>query len=181
MKTCTKCGLEKDLSDYYRNSRQPDGYRSDCKTCHTSVVRRYQATAYGKVIAKLSDKKRTGSIKRKLSHNRAGIKYKKTDKGRRTTLKASIRRRDLSKGFDIRLTAENINEIYSRFNNQCFNCGSKNNLTIDHHKPLSGGFGLSIDNAVILCNPCNASKCDRMPQEFYKPYQLEILNGLGII
>ena len=33
MKTCSKCGEEKPLSEFYRNKDSRDGYRADCKKC----------------------------------------------------------------------------------------------------------------------------------------------------
>lgn len=33
IKRCTKCGLEKDESDFYRNSRSKDGLTDRCKVC----------------------------------------------------------------------------------------------------------------------------------------------------
>lgn len=32
-KRCSKCGETKPYSQFYRNSRSPDGYRPDCKAC----------------------------------------------------------------------------------------------------------------------------------------------------
>ena len=33
MKTCTKCGVEKHLSDFAKASKKKDGLRSQCRTC----------------------------------------------------------------------------------------------------------------------------------------------------
>ena len=71
-------------------------------------------------------------------------------------------------------------EAFTRdlFNNECFNCGCKENLTIDHHKPLSKGFPLSRLNAVVLCKSCNSSKHDKSPEEFYLFPNLNLLNSI---
>jgi 5-methylcytosine-specific restriction endonuclease McrA len=53
------------------------------------------------------------------------------------------------------------------FNNQCFNCGSTKDLVIDHVYPLSKGYALTRKNACILCDTCNKSKTDHMPEDFY--------------
>lgn len=34
MKKCTKCGNMKEESEYYKDSRRPDGLYSQCKECH---------------------------------------------------------------------------------------------------------------------------------------------------
>ncbi|UUV17762.1 HNH endonuclease [Fusobacteria bacterium ZRK30] len=64
------------------------------------------------------------------------------------------------------------------FEHRCFNCGSKKNLQIDHHMPLSLGYGLKIGdmyNAVLLCKRCNNQKSSLLPTKFYTPSQLKIL------
>ena len=63
-------------------------------------------------------------------------------------------------------------KVYLKFNNQCFNCKSTEKLSVDHHYPLSKGFSLSINNAVLLCKSCNSSKSIKLPEYFYSPEQL---------
>jgi 5-methylcytosine-specific restriction endonuclease McrA len=65
--------------------------------------------------------------------------------------------------------------VYNKFNHQCFNCSSQNNLHIDHHFPLSKGFALTITNAALLCKSCNSSKGAKLPEEFYTKKQLNDL------
>lgn len=40
VKTCSKCGLVKSLSDFNRNSKVKDGRRADCKTCSRKWARK---------------------------------------------------------------------------------------------------------------------------------------------
>lgn len=37
-KRCTKCGIEKDLSEFYRNKGTKDGHLAHCKKCHNEYV-----------------------------------------------------------------------------------------------------------------------------------------------
>ena len=46
---------------------------------------------------------------------------------------------------------------------ELFICGATEDLTIDHHYPLSKGFKLTRDNAVLLCRSCNSAKRDILP------------------
>ena len=43
MKKCPSCGVDKKLSEYYRDSHQSNGYRSQCKLCTCEKQRRYRA------------------------------------------------------------------------------------------------------------------------------------------
>ncbi len=36
VKFCTKCGNLKPLSEFYKDKRNTDGLKSQCKTCHNS-------------------------------------------------------------------------------------------------------------------------------------------------
>ena len=62
------------------------------------------------------------------------------------------------------------------FRNKCYNCGSDDDLCIDHHRPLTKGHALTISNAVVLCRVCNGSKSDRNPEDFYGLKKCEALD-----
>lgn len=64
-------------------------------------------------------------------------------------------------------TAEDRNYTLNLFEHKCAACGSKHNLNIDHWRPLSKGHVLSRKNAVVLCNHCNVTKSDRLPEVFF--------------
>ena len=79
-----------------------------------------------------------------------------------------------------------VNENYTKedeaftknlFDHACFNCGSTENLEIDHHKPLHKGNALTRTNAVVLCKSCNGSggKWRKDPEEFYSEEQIMII------
>jgi len=42
MKTCTKCNIEKEYSDFYKFNRSKDGYTSHCKECRKKEVKKYR-------------------------------------------------------------------------------------------------------------------------------------------
>ena len=72
-------------------------------------------------------------------------------------------------------------EVRNKFKNKCFVCNSVNRLAIDHHYPLSKGFALTIDNAVLLCQSCNSKKRTKLPESFYSPEQLiDLQDNYGI-
>ena len=43
MKTCTKCGVEKALTEFYRKAASPDGHQHACKACANESVAKWRA------------------------------------------------------------------------------------------------------------------------------------------
>ena len=64
-------------------------------------------------------------------------------------------------------TKQDEQYTYALFSNKCFNCGSIENLCIDHIYPLSLGHALTRTNACVLCKSCNCSKHNSLPEDFY--------------
>lgn len=105
-------------------------------------------------------------------------KYRISNKGKISSLRGAHKRLQLKKFIDVNVISSNeINDCRNKFNNSCFNCGSIDNLELDHNFPLSKGFPLILENAVILCKSCNSSKKDSLPEEFYSEKKLSELYG----
>ena len=89
------------------------------------------------------------------------------------------KRNDRNRIKDLDFTKEDRKIIFKKFDNKCFNCGSKKKLTIYHHYPLEKGYGLKNSdgsyNAVLLCSKCNMKKSNKMPENFYTPLQIKVL------
>lgn len=51
--------------------------------------------------------------------------------------------------------------VYARDNFTCQECGTANDLTLDHIEPWSTGGPDTVDNLRVLCRPCNSRKGDR--------------------
>lgn len=56
-KICTKCKLEKPISQFNKNISKKDGLQSECKQCHNSLYKQYYTTN--------KDKFRTNSFNRR--------------------------------------------------------------------------------------------------------------------
>lgn len=41
MKVCSKCGIEKEETDFHKNSRSKDGFSAMCKECKNENAREY--------------------------------------------------------------------------------------------------------------------------------------------
>ena len=174
MKICSRCGIEKDKSEFRVRKERPCGFRSQCRKCDGIYDKKYQKTPEGRSRHLMASHRYQKTAKGIAADRR----YRLSDKWQQTNQFRSRCRRERAYNFDYYLTNEDIKIIYSRFEYQCFNCGNINNLEIDHHYPLSRGYGLILSNTVLLCRSCNASKHNKMPENFYTPKQLEKLNAI---
>ena len=65
-KVCTKCGIEKPLSEFYKDKYQKSGYTSHCKACHTqyAIENRERRNLYAKEWQK-NNKEKTSKARKK--------------------------------------------------------------------------------------------------------------------
>ncbi len=176
-KVCTRCHIEKDISEFYRNKRNKSGRSPCCKICYRVYAKRYQAKDKYKESQKKYRSSEKGSEarrkwnrseKQKEYHRIYDRKWRQTDKGRANIAKEAARRRELKRTPN-RLTGTQWKEIKEFYNNQCVYCGKGNCvLEIDHYVPLSKGGTHIKDNVVPACHSCNSGKCDRHPLRLFR-------------
>jgi hypothetical protein len=66
-------------------------------------------------------------------------------------------------------TEEEWQATLLEYNYECANCHSRNNLTVDHIKPISKGGTDFISNIQPLCRKCNSIKGDSYPSRLMNP------------
>jgi 5-methylcytosine-specific restriction endonuclease McrA len=203
MKTCTKCKQIKHLSEFNKSKTgkfKRQSWCRDCKKEHHLLNREKRIKA---MRARWNDMSESEKQNRLELNKQYYQKYKKEilDQHREYVKKNCKKVRQYQKEYRKRNRAKlneqanirwkkrrakklYINEEYTLddktytldlFNHQCANCGSTDDLCVDHHKPLSKGFALTRENAVVLCNRCNCSKGDKMPEEFYESDVLKVI------
>lgn len=82
MKICTKCGEEKSLSNFYRQSANPSGYTTRCKECMKIARRVKRATDPNRLSKFAEEAKRMrayNSIESVKVHNREARRLRMTD------------------------------------------------------------------------------------------------------
>lgn len=130
MKQCIKCKQVKLLSDFWKDKRRSDGYRSDCRQCSDAATKKWRAN------------NREAYLKQKRAH-RATL-----DKA---TLKKEDKHYSLKRKFGISL--EDYNLMLTAQNGNCAICGK-------HHKECSKALAVDHNHKTgklrsLLCSSCN--------------------------
>lgn len=167
MKTCSRCKESKSLEDFAWKDKKINKRQYACRECMKPD--KYTPEQLQKRKDFLENWIKTG-VRRKTR-----VKYNQSQIGKnKQRLYSRTRRARKNKVKEFYSIADQ-DYTFKIFENKCFNCGNPKQLEIDHHKPLSKGFGLSRTNAVILCRKCNSSKGIRNPEEFYTKEQIQLL------
>lgn len=161
MKQCSKCSVVKEKQQFHASKRTEDGLLNQCRLCLNERRRCYAKSAIGR-----------DRIRQSMN------KYRGTNNGRIAFQQMARRRRERMRSLDLKLSSQEASFVYEKFQSKCFKCDSLDRLQIDHHYPLSKGFGLTLDNAVLLCKSCNVSKSNHDPESFYTADELERLKSV---
>lgn len=81
-------------------------------------------------------------------------------------------RRYRARKADVTIDSVDEQKIYELSGNACFYCGGKEDLSLDHVVPLSGGGAHAESNLVVACRSCNSSKHNTPLEEWLQtqPY-----------
>jgi len=191
-KTCTKCGADKDLSEYHRDKSRKTGYTESCKDCKNAVIakyiqshrkeaaaraRKYRADNYEEVVRK--QKEYRDKNKEKINKRKSEAYKKLTKEQYRKMLdrqnrwnqenKEIIKERKMRRKI-LKLSNGIFNilpkEIKRLYNSECVFCKNKNDITLDHVIPLTRGGTHSVGNLQPLCKSCNSSKNNKLMIEW---------------
>lgn len=124
-KTCKECGQEKSVSEFYKDSKMQDGYRSNCKECHRGVERLRWQGNYTEA-PKLPPKPRPG---------------RDPEKKRLANRKSHLR-------INYGITIEEYDGMLLVQNGRCAICCEEKSLVVDHCHANGHVRGL-------LCGECN--------------------------
>lgn len=148
MKTCTKCGIEKDESEFGKSGKNKDGsikFRADCKECQCKYV---------------TDRRLLPEIQKRDNEYRVQHKkemaayYQNSKEERRKYYKDNIKQQKNSQLLrHYGITLEQYNQMFEAQNGVCAICGQpeilfNKSLAVDHdHK--TGKI------RALLCGNCN--------------------------
>lgn len=159
-KTCTRCGLTKPISEFYK---QGEKYKSECKECSIKLTRMWIDKNYKRWKKNQSNfyKSKNGSILMADNNEKMKPFHKEWVKRNPEKVKEyGVRHRSKSH----KITKVEWNECLEFFQYSCAYCGmtQEQSLVIygqrlhKDHFINSGSNG--IDNAIPACKSCNSKK-----------------------
>lgn len=184
MKTCSKCGLQKSVNDFFTHKAMTDGFRPDCKACLSKKLReRYERDKPAILAAQYDYNRRNADAVKKMHQKahrrrsqdpewlaRAREKAREWDRTHPESraLNQERRRARLASAPINDLTRKQWEAIKVAFGNRCAYCGiSAKRLHVEHVIPLARGGCHTARNIVPSCGPCNARKGVGPPLPFH--------------
>jgi hypothetical protein len=89
MKKCSKCGLEKNYSEFFKDNRLKSGYRADCKECHLIVQKLYKDNNHDKIEQKRKEYQNIPEVRKRI--NQRSVNWNKNNLNK-TLLSAAKKR-----------------------------------------------------------------------------------------
>lgn len=175
MKTCSKCGETKPLSDFNRHKKHRDGHTTICRSCTAAYRQLPEVKARGRVTRMESyyrNREREAGYNRSWRESHPAERSAATkrwvernpEKARQLWAKNKARRR----GADV---AERIDRryVYERDGGRCHICGRavpRDDFHIDHLIPLARGGSHTLDNVALAHPRCNRERAaGRLPAQ----------------
>lgn len=159
MKTCTRCGFEKELLEFPKDRSRKDGHVSHCKVCRQEL----SAVRY----AEKRDEIQAQRLGYRSANRHLAREYTKewsaANPLKRKAAKQAYRAR--KRGADGAHTGEDIATLLTLQKGRCAMCADdiKKTFQVDHIVPLAMGGTNDRLNLQLLCGSCNASKGARDP------------------
>ena len=183
MKACTRCKVEKPLNEYYHDKRSKNGIRTDCKSCvlakakvnyqnkrqeKLAIQAKYYKT-HAEVYKEYSKKWRASNPDKTRQYHQEYAQVNFEQERIRHREKAHKRRAEIKGNGVFKVLPKEMKRLIST---PCANCGSLDNITIDHVLPIARGGRHSIGNLQSLCGSCNFSKGKKTMTEWSKYKEL---------
>jgi 5-methylcytosine-specific restriction endonuclease McrA len=164
-KTCSQCKQTKPHDEFGNHKGHSDGKASYCLICHRKARAAYRIRQKEAIKIQQADNYQRNREKRikaaALNSNKniekRKISSRKWQQNNKEYMAAYQRLRTARKRNNDSKTVTK-KELQKLYQNNCFYCGSKNRIEIDHVIPLARGGRHAIGNLVAACKPCNASK-----------------------
>ena len=104
MKKCSKCGLEKNYSEFFKDNHLKSGYRADCKECHLIVQKLYKDNNHDKIEQKRKEHQNIPEVRKRI--NQRSVNWNKNNIEK--TLLIGAKKRAKNKKIDFDISIEDI-------------------------------------------------------------------------
>jgi hypothetical protein len=164
-RTCSKCGVPKPLSEFYRNKTSLEGYHTACKECANKKSREWTDNNRERRNESIRKNPNT-KIKNKIWREANKEYSSKSGKEWRAMNPEHVRHKHIEKRFrNYGVTPEWYDEQLLLQGGGCGICGSKdpknkyNTFHVDHYHGCCSKSCHACDNCRrgLLCGPCNTS------------------------
>lgn len=184
MKTCSKCGVTKPLTEYQAHRQGAFGKRPDCKTCCKERKRRTYEQNRDKVLQATREYQKRNPEKVREIHRLANIRRRKdpewAERQREYNREYGANNRqgraERQRRRNQKLAACAVNDftwvqwerLKASYDWRCAYCGEQmTDLQTDHVIPVSHGGNHTVRNIVPSCGPCNLRKATRTDMPFH--------------
>jgi len=169
LKSCNRCKREKQLSFFSKNASLPDGLCAECKDCAKARAKNRYKKEGEKLRFQMAELRKNDYLKRIEIERKSRQKRKEFQRPLKNARQQARNRLLADNKFEIK--SKDINRLYQF---PCFECGSKEDLSIDHVIPLVRGGNHSIGNLMTLCRKCNSSKGKKFLVEWKKDLHMKV-------
>ena len=153
MRLCSKCGIEKPVSEYHRHHSRADGLQAHCKACASEMSRAWR------------ERNRAKNAQRHRDYHLAN-REKRAEAGRRSRMRPSVRLARSADSYKIRREAYGLpvyiqdvdvtDFLTGRNWGVCDSCRSTDHVEIDHIVPVRHPDSAhELSNLRLLCRTCN--------------------------
>jgi 5-methylcytosine-specific restriction endonuclease McrA len=185
VKTCTKCGETKPLSEFSLGARYADGHYCQCKKCRNQFAVKYYKADPEKYCKRSRDwywENHELALENMASwraENPEAMKLAVANWVQENPESARIRgakRRALLLVAPGRgVTVAQWLQVLADAQGICAYCHEPGKLTMDHVVPLVLGGAHDIDNIAAACGPCNSSKRDALLSDWLPKREQRVL------
>ena len=172
-KKCSKCGIEKDFTEFYKLASSPNGLQSRCKECAKVHYQQNKDILLEQHYRWIDNNRDRHNENHRKAYSKNAEKYRnyarkfyETVIGKLNNRVQQHKRRARKNGAQGTHTRKDIERIYSQQNGRCYWCGASiEKYHVDHVIPLSKGGSDAPENLVISCQTCNQEKYNKLPNE----------------
>jgi hypothetical protein len=150
MKRCSKCKLEKDVSEFTKNKSRSDGLALQCKSCIKTGYDQHKHRYREKQKEYRKENRESIRVKNRERYSlEKSREYGNSLKGKFSSYKSNAKQRDIS----FNITFEEFTEFWGK---PCTYCGDDiDTVGIDR---VDSGKGYIVSNLTACCTECNLMK-----------------------